>query len=209
MKALVISSSPRPDGNSALLAQKVAEGLQSDGQDVKFLTADQILNAFLGDCRTCRRQDGECSVGDGYSEMFFDHFLPANGLIVATPVYWYGMSAQLKAFFDRMFCYVATSHPRSSEVIAKMQRKRIGLVLSSEETFPTVSHAIVHQLQEYSRYTSSTFVGVVHGYGNSRGDVARDPDRPIEAALEFGRQFFQTHTSDYRIDTDRPARMWN
>jgi hypothetical protein len=40
---------------------------------------------------------------------------------------------------------------------------------------PTVSAGIAQQLNDYCRYTRSTFVGLVHGYGNSRGDVARDP----------------------------------
>lgn len=127
---------------------------------------------------------------------------------MATPVYWYGMSAQLKAFFDRMFCYVAASHPQSSSVVERMTGKRIGLLLSSEETFPTVAAGIVHQIQEYSRYTKSTFAGAIHGYGNSRGDVERDPHRPLAGAEQFGRDFFTRHATDYQIDTPRPGRVW-
>ncbi|MEM9523892.1 MAG: flavodoxin family protein [Pseudomonadota bacterium] len=208
MKAFILSSSPRRDGNSAILAQETAKGLRQAGHEAELLRADQVLSDFLGDCRTCRLQNGECSIKDGYRDVFFDHFLPADGLIVATPIYWYGMSAQLKAFFDRMFCYVAASHPASMTVVSKMQGKRIGLVLSSEETFPTVSAAIIHQIQEYSRYTHSIFVGAVHGYGNTRGDVMKDPGNPIEAALQFGRGFFDTQGTDYQIDTVRPTRVW-
>ena len=82
--------------------------------------------------------------------MFLDRYLPADGFIAATPIYWYGSSAQLKAFFDRTFCYYAASYPRSEEVIKGMQGKRIGLVLSSEETFPMVSGAVICQIQEFS-----------------------------------------------------------
>jgi hypothetical protein len=89
-----------------------------------------------------------------------------------------------------------------------MQGKRIGLVLSSEETFPMVSGAVICQIQEFCRYTRSTFVGVVHGYGNSRGDVLRDPNDPIKAARRFGNEFFTRHASDYQIDTVRSGRMW-
>ncbi len=90
-----------------------------------------------------------------------------------------------------------------------MQGKRIGLVLSSEETFPMVSGAVICQIQEFSRYTRSTFVGVVHGYGNARGDVLRDPNGPIEAARRFGNEFFTRHATDYQIDTVRSPRMWS
>ena len=209
MKALLLSSSPRYDGNSITLAKCVATGLDEAGHVTDFQHTNEIVSTFLRDCRTCRDSNGECSIADGFRDAFFNHFLPADGLIVATPIYWYGMSAQLKAFFDRMFCYVAASHPDSLETIECMQQKRIGLVLSSEEMFPTVSAAITHQLQESSRYTRSSFVGVVHGYGNARGEVTRDPRDPIKAAKEFGRTFFDAQAMDYRINTFRPARVWN
>lgn len=208
MKALILSSSPRRDGNSAYLAGLVAEGLEEAGHHSELMRGDEVLSSFLRDCRSCRNSDGECSIRDGYRDVFFDHFLPADGLIVATPIYWYGMSAQLKAFFDRMFCYVAASHPKSLSTVAAMQSKRIGLVLSSEETFPSVSAAIIHQIQEYSRYTQSTFVGVVHGYGNVRGEVSRDPNNPTGFARQFGESFFQAHATDYRINTARSAAVW-
>jgi multimeric flavodoxin WrbA len=209
MKALVLSSSPRRNGNSALLAQAVSEGLIEAGHEIEFVFADDILGGFLRDCRKCRRPDGECSIEDGFRSVFLDHYLPADGFIAATPIYWYGTSAQLKAFLDRTFCYYAASYPRSEQVIRGMQGKRIGLVLSSEETFPMVSGAVICQIQEFSRYTRSTFVGIVHGYGNARGDVQRDPGKPIKAARRFGNEFFTRHTSDYQIDIVRSGRMWS
>jgi multimeric flavodoxin WrbA len=208
MKALVLSSSPRRTGNSAALARAAAKGLANSGHEVKLTFADDVVSSFLKDCRICRRSDGECAISDQFRNVFFNDFLPADGLIVATPIYWYGMSSQLKAFFDRMFCYVAASYPQSSMVIDQMMGKRIGLLLSSEETFPTVSVGIIHQIQEYSRYTRSTFVGSRHGYGNSRGDVARDPHDPLISAEIFGREFFTRHATDYQIDTPRSGRVW-
>jgi len=208
MKALVLSSSPRRNGNSALLAEAVSDGLAEAGHEAEFVFAEDFLHAFLRDCRKCRKPDGECSIEDGFRSVFLDHYLPADGFIAATPIYWYGTSGQLKTFFDRTFCYYAASYPRSAEVIEGMKDKRIGLVLSSEETFPMVSGGIITQIQEFSRYTRSTFVGVVHGYGNARGDVLRDPGEPIKAARRFGREFFTRHATDYQIDTERSGRVW-
>ena len=208
MKALVLSSSPRRNGNSALLAEAVSEGLAEAGHEAEFVFADDFLHGFLRDCRKCRKPDGECSIEDGFRSVFLDRYLPADGFIAATPIYWYGSSAQLKAFFDRTFCYYAASYPGSAEVIQGMQGKRIGLVLSSEETFPMVSGAVICQIQEFSRYTHSDFVGVVHGYGNARGDVAKDPNDPIKAAKRFGQEFFTKYATDYQIDTPRSGRVW-
>ncbi len=208
MKAFILSSSPRRNGNSAALAQAVREGLAASGHEADFVYADDMLSAFLRDCRQCRRADGSCAIEDNFREVFFDRFLPADGFIAATPVYWYGVSAQLKAFFDRSFCYYAASYPGAADVVRRMTGKRIGLVLASEETFPMVSGGIVAQMQEYARYTRGAFAGVVHGIGNARGDVARDPDNPLGAARRFGETFFSRHVSDYQIDTPRPGRVW-
>jgi len=208
MRALILSSSPRRDGNSATLAAAVRDGLSEAGHEAELVYANDFLRSFLQDCRQCRKSDGTCSIQDGFASVFLDSYLPADGLVLATPIYWYGVSAQLKAFFDRTFCYYAASYPRSSEVIEGMKNKRIGLVLSSEETFPMVSGGIISQIQEFSRYTRSTFVGVVHGYGNSRGDVTRDPNDPIGCARRFGKEFFTRHATDYQIDTPRSGRVW-
>ena len=183
-------------------------GLAASGHETEKVYLADTISAFLRDCRQCRGKDGACSIEDGYRSLFLDRFLTADGVVAATPVYWYGMAAQLKAFFDRMFCYVAASYPQSEEVKRRMQGKRIGLVLSSEEAYPTLAAGIVHQLQAYSRYTRSTFVGVVHGQGNARGEVRRDPRDPIARATQFGRDFFTTRYTEYQIDTPRSGRVW-
>lgn len=208
MKAFILSSSPRRNGNSSILAGAVRDGLAEAGHEVQFVYADDVLGSLLKDCRQCRKLDGECAIEDGFRSVFLDGYLPADGFIAASPVYWYGVAAQLKAFFDRTFCYYAASYPRSAEVVQGMMGKRIGLVLSSEETFPMVSGGIISQIQEFSRYTRSSFVGVVHGIGNARGDVNKDPSDPVGRARQFGREFFTRHATDYQIDTPRSGRVW-
>jgi multimeric flavodoxin WrbA len=191
-----------------MLAHAVRDGVIAAGHTADIVHADDILGSFLRDCRQCRDADGSCTIADGFQTVFFEKYLPADGFIAATPIYWYGVSAQLKTFFDRAFCYYAASYPRSAEVIEGMKGKRIGLVLSSEETFPMVSGSIVSQMQEYTRYTRGTFVGLVHGIGNARGDVTKDPADPMAAARRFGETFFSRHVSDYHIDTPRAGKVW-
>ena len=89
-----------------------------------------------------------------------------------------------------------------------MSRKRIGLALASEETYPGATLGIVHQIQEFARYTHSDFVGVVRGVGNSRSEVARDPGGPTAAAERLGHELFARKYSDYRLDTQRSGRVW-
>lgn len=205
---LVLVGSPRKAGNSATLASAVQRGAEDQGTRVTLRFIDEAISSFLRDCRTCRLPDGECAIADDFRTLFFDDFLPADGVVFCSPVYWYGLSAQTKAFFDRTFCYYAASYPDSEQVMEKMSRKRIGLVLASEETYPGASLGIVHQIQEYSRYTHSQFVGVVRGVGNSRSEVMRDPSEPMASAERLGRDIFERKYSDFRLDTERSGRVW-
>lgn len=205
---LVLVGSPRRAGNSAVLAAAVQRGAEQEGVTVSVRFIDDYITSFLRDCRTCRRPDGECSIDDRFRSLFFEDFLPADGVVFCSPVYWYGLSAQVKAFFDRTFCYYAASYPQSAQVIERMSRKRLALVLASEETYPGASLGIIHQIQEYARYTHSEFVGVVRGIGNSRSEVTRDPGDPIVAAEQLGREIFARRYTDYRIDTSRGGKVW-
>lgn len=207
-KLLILVGSPRRTGNSATLANAVKEGAESAGSHVALRHIDDYIANFLRDCRKCRMPNGECALEDNFKTLFFDDFLSADGVVFCSPIYWYGLSAQTKAFFDRTFCYYAASYPKSAEVINQMMHKRIGLVLASEETYPGASLGIVHQIQEYSRYTKSEFVGVVRGVGNSRSEVVRDPSAPILGAEELGREIFARKFSDFSVDTIRNAKVW-
>ena len=126
----------------------------------------------------------------------------------ATPLYWYGMAAALKNYFDRMVCYLSASYPRYDAVAEQMVGKRVALLLSSEERYPGASLGVIAQLHEMSRYLHHDFVGVVNGIGNRRGEVRRDPANPLEAAHTLGRTLFEAHHSDYRLDTVRPNTVW-
>ncbi|NET09993.1 MAG: flavodoxin family protein [Merismopedia sp. SIO2A8] len=207
-KLLILVGSPRRAGNSAALATAVQRGAEALKTQVSLRFIDDSISSFLRDCRTCRLPNGECAIADNFRTLFFDDFLPADGVVFCSPVYWYGLSAQTKAFFDRTFCYYAASYPDSTRVIQQMSHKRVGLVLASEETYPGAALGIIHQIQEYCRYTHSELVSVVRGVGNSRNEVVHDPSEPLLGAERLGREIFNRKYSDFRIDTERSGRVW-
>jgi multimeric flavodoxin WrbA len=169
----------------------------------------EMSGGFLRDCSRCRLPDGTCSIQDGYGELLTRKVASADGVVYATPLYWYGIAAVLKNFFDRMVCYLSASYPESEQVVAAMAGKRSALLLASEERYPALAIGVVAQLQEMSRYLDHQFVGVVNGVGNKRGEVALDPADPLGAARQLGTSLFDVHYSDYRIDVERPNAVWS
>lgn len=135
--------------------------------------------------------------------------LPAEGLILGTPLYWYGPAGQLKVFLDRLFCYIAASEPEADTFVQGLMGKRIALMIASEESYPGAPLAVIHELQEYARYTHSDLVGIVQGIGNKRRDVLQDPSDPLGRARDMGCRLAELRTTDYRLDTERPASTWD
>ena len=200
---LILVGSPRRDGNSAALGAAALRGAETAGVRASLLFLDDYIHGFLPDLRRAPAPT------DRYAELFLEHFLPADGMLLCTPIWWYGMSAQAKAFFDRSFAHYAGAGPEPERVKARMAGKRLGLAVASEETYPGAALGIVHQVQEYARYTHSDFIGYVHGAGNLRGEIAADPRRPLDAAAALGAEFFARKYSDYRIETPRARNVWD
>ena len=208
MKTLVVSSSPREDGNSHALARSAIEGIKSAGHDVDHVFLGEYVDRMLDNCRRCRRLDGSCSLDDRYEELLVNHLLPADGIIFAMPLYFYGMPARLKTVFDRLFCYTADSSPLQDQVVSEIMDKRIGVLISCEENYVGATQGVVAQFQELTRYLRQDLVGVVVGNANSRGEIARDPSNPLACARDLGARLFDIRVTDYRLDTERSTRVW-
>jgi len=208
-RVLVLSSSPRREGNSRLLAAALMDGVGEAGNEARLVDLNEIMTGgFLRDCRSCRRPDGSCSIDDGYGALLRDEVATADAVVYATPLYWYGIAAILKNFFDRMVCYTSGSHPDSAAMTAGLTDKRSALLISSEESYSGASLAVIAQLQEMSRYLHHEFVGTVNGVGNRRGEVRSDPSDPVGKARDLGRRLFEIRYSDYRVDTERDNTVW-
>ncbi|MDG4667791.1 NAD(P)H-dependent oxidoreductase [Mycobacterium sp. 236(2023)] len=209
MKTLILSASPREDGNSHVLARAAGDGARSAGHDVEHLFLDEYVDRMLGNCRTCRLADGRCGLDDRYEELLLDHLLTADGIVFAMPLYFYGMPGRLKSIFDRLFCYTANSAPQQNLVVGGIMNKKVGLLISCEENYVGATHGVVAQFQELTRYLRQDLVGVVVGNGNSRGEIVRDPSNPVSRARDLGVRLFDICVTDYRLDTERSNRVWS
>jgi multimeric flavodoxin WrbA len=208
MKVLALSSSPRKDGNSRLLAQAVLDGAASRGHEVEIVDLCDVVKAPLGDCRTCRRSDGRCSIDDEYEDLLLRQVLSADALVLATPLYWYGISGQLKIFIDRIFCHSKADFPAHEDVKRRIMNKRLAIVITAEETYPGATVGVNAQMQELARYLRHDLVGIVRGVANSRGEVTRDPARPVDQAYGLGVRLFDLTVTDYHMDSVRDGVIW-
>ena len=99
-KIVIISSSLRRDSNSEALAQAFQRGAEEAGNDVTFISLRGRKIAFCLGCLTCQRT-GRCVISDD-ANAIEQEVLNADAVVLATPVYYYEMSGQLKTLLDRM-----------------------------------------------------------------------------------------------------------
>jgi len=103
-----------------MLAYAVQRGVKQNNIMTEVCFIDDYIFSFLRDCRYCRLSNGECSIEDHFKDLFFRSFLSADAIVICSPIYWYGLYAQIKSFFDGTFCYYAESYPSSYDVVDRM-----------------------------------------------------------------------------------------
>jgi len=99
MRILGISGSPRTGGNTDILLHHTLEGARSLGADVEALFVRDKRIAPCTGCRSCS-ETGECIIHDDAQETF-KRLKEVDGVIIASPIFFYGVPSQLKALIDR------------------------------------------------------------------------------------------------------------
>ena len=99
-KVLILSGSPRRGGNSDILCDEFARGAREAGNEVeKLRVADKKIHPCSG-CYYCTSHGGACAHKDDMAEVL-QKMIDADVLVLASPVYFYSIDAQLKAVIDR------------------------------------------------------------------------------------------------------------
>ncbi len=102
MKIVVLTGSPHERGTTALLADKFCEGAEESQHEIhRFDTAKLNIKPCLG-CDYCLSNDGECVYNDDMIKIQ-PYLLEADAVAFVTPLYYFGMTAQLKRVIDRFY----------------------------------------------------------------------------------------------------------
>ena len=130
MTAIGIAGSPRPNGNSTTLLKAVLAGAASAGARTRMIRLDEF--SYRG-CRGCERCSprGVCVVKDALTPVLAALDL-ADIWVLAAPIYYDGVSGQLKLFFDRCRCFTR----KDGELKPQLAGKRRGAVIVTYEDKP-------------------------------------------------------------------------
>jgi multimeric flavodoxin WrbA len=108
VKILGIMGSPRIKGNTDLLLEEALKGAKSQGAEVEKIVVDKLKIAPCREYLGCFK-DGNCVIRDDMDEIY-PKLLGADVVIIASPMFFYGVSSQAKALIDRCQALWARKH---------------------------------------------------------------------------------------------------
>ena len=176
-KVLLISSSPRRNGNSDLLCDQFMKGaIEAGHRAEKIFLADKTIHYCTG-CGACANATRPCVQKDDVAEIL-EKMVEADVIVLATPVYFYTMCAQLKTLIDR-------SCPRYTAI----SNKEFYFILTAADTNRAAMNRTLESLRGFTEdcLENSREKGIVFGLGvMDRGEVKETP--AYREAFEMGKR---------------------
>lgn len=171
---VVLAGSMRRGGNTDQLVQAFADGAEKNNTVEIVSVADYKVNPCIG-CNTCFDREGhECFQKDDMQQIY-EKLKMADVLVMASPVYFYGVSAQLKAIIDRLHT------PMRKE----FKVKKLALILVGAAALPELFDAIKVQYELVLNFFKLEDAGRVLVRGaKDKGDVKNTEG--LEQAYQLG-----------------------
>jgi multimeric flavodoxin WrbA len=181
-KVLVLLGSPRKNGNSAILAASISKGAKSKGAKVETLFIHGMNIAPCKSCYACQKPGSKgCSIQDDMQSIY-KKLQEADAWVIASPVYWFTMSAQTKLWMDRCFALL----PHMEEIFVN---KRIAIAMTYGDIDPFKSGCInaLRAFQDAFGYVKACIIGMVYGSAMDAGEIKIKGELLAEAE-ELGRK---------------------
>ena len=176
-KVLVISTSPRKNSNSEMLADEFLRGAQDAGHEAEKLS---LRGADLRFCRGCMAciGTGRCPIADDVADIL-RRMHDADVIAFATPIYYFEMSGQMKTLLDRANWLYSSDYAF----------RDIYCLTAAAEDEAGVDEGAVHGLKgwiacfEHARLAGTVFAGGVEGPGEAAGHAAVQQAHDMGAAI--------------------------
>ena len=183
LRVLGIAGSPRRGGNTDLLLAEVMRGAASSGAKVRTITLNELTIAPCQHCDGCL-ETGRCKVEDDM-QMVYSELMKAYRLVLASPVYFMGVTAQTKAMIDRCQALWVRRYILKQPPLGSRQVKRKGLFISVSGTkSANLFQPAMATVKSWFRTLDVIYAGelLFPGVGE-KGAIAKHPDALHQAFL--------------------------
>ena len=190
-KILVIHSSGRSKGNTAQLVESFVKGANEKGHYTEVISlVKNEVKPCLG-CNACRYEK-PCIQKDAFNELI-PKIKEADCLVFASPLYFWSMSARIKAFIERFYCIAVKDGTPPYGRYEKYPVKDCALLMTAaDNNFWTFEQAV-----SYYQYTFIHYIGfhdkgmlLAGGCGHTDGKPQIDKTNHLKEAYEFGKNIY-------------------
>ncbi|NOT47427.1 MAG: NAD(P)H-dependent oxidoreductase [Acidobacteria bacterium] len=176
---LFLLGSARTDGNTEELSRQAASSLSDDVKQVWLRLSDHPLPPFE-DIR--HHETRKYSVTSEHERTVLDATLAATDIVIASPVYWYNVSASIKLYLDHWSAWMRLD---GVDFKKRMAGKNLWAITTFSDDDPAGAQPLVDCLRLTAEYMKMHWSGVLLGYGNRPGDVLDHPDSLNHAVAFF------------------------
>ena len=128
LKIIAIYGSPRRNGNTSLLLQKAVQGAREAGAEVEEVVLRDLKMSPCLEIYGCKK-DGRCAIKDDFQNVY-DQILACKGLMLASPIFFYTVSAHTKILMDRCQSFWVKKYWIEETPFGILDGKRKGLFIS-------------------------------------------------------------------------------
>jgi multimeric flavodoxin WrbA len=174
---LVLKSSPRINGNSNMLADRLEVGAKEAGANVESVMLHNLNIQPCDACDVCQ-ETGVCVLKDDMQQIY-SLIEEADAIVIAGPIYWFTISAQAKLCIDRWYAL--------SPYKENFSGKQAGIILTYGDDDLHSSGGInaIHTFESMFAYLGVEIKGIVHGSAYDVGEIQKLPDL-FEHAYQLG-----------------------
>lgn len=152
MKIVVITGSPRKNGNSFAMTDAFIKEAEQKGHTVSRFDAAFLKIGGCHACMTCYKTGKACSFDDDFN-LIAPAILEADAVVFSMPVYWYSIPAQIKGVIDRLFSLVVDGKDIAG--------KKCALITCCEEDDMTVMDGVRIPIRRSAALLKWNIVGEV------------------------------------------------
>lgn len=180
---IAFSGTPRKGGNSEILADRILAGAAQAGATVERIRLHDLAIAPCTACEACLKSVEEPCVLEDDMAALLDKVRAADAIVLASPIYFFTVNAQMKVFLDRWFALFA------SDDFNTLRGKGAVVALTYADSDP-LSSGVTNAMSTFRdacRFLGINLAGWVHASCSAAGEVASN-ETALRAAHTLGRK---------------------
>jgi multimeric flavodoxin WrbA len=185
MKIITLLGSPRTAGNSSTIANRFTETAARLGADTRTFELNRLDYRGCQGCYACKKELDHCVLNDGLTEVL-NEVRYAEALVLASPVYYGDVTAQLKGFIDRSYSYLKPDYLTNPQP-SRLAPKKLVFVLTQGHPDQALFADIFPRYDGFLKWMGITESRLIRACGIGPASIDAVPEDCLRRAEEIAR----------------------